>query len=384
MFNDKLIIVKTEIIKSNFKRVYIKDESIPYVGKYLPLQDKYSLFSKINPIFSELIFSTILDYKYCCTTKKVIFKNNDIILLFPESESNLQNCKRKNLQKVKEYIIMLILSVKFLHSRRIIHGNINPSNILLYSDDTIKLCNFKKSSIILSDFKQEFKSKMYKPNYRAPEVWNSDEWSFSSDIWALGCTIFYMLYGIPLFPIQNNDNEYISCLESWEYNIENKNGNSITIPSNWGNPDFHQLNLLILKMCNPNPKLRPSIFEIEQEFLLNKFDISKQMYICQYNHDHFISPAKNTIISALTNYSYEYKCLIILIYSYICTQPKFDHNIFRSSEIIAASLIGKINEDGKLNTEFNITNTYINIIKKNLQNSKFLFFNINKFFGIEK
>ena len=142
MFNDKLIIVKTEIIKSNFKRVYIKDESIPYVGKYLPLQDKYSLFSKINPIFSELIFSTILDYKYCCTTKKVIFKNNDIILLFPESESNLQNCKRKNLQKVKEYIIMLILSVKFLHSRRIIHGNINPSNILLYSDDTIKLCNF--------------------------------------------------------------------------------------------------------------------------------------------------------------------------------------------------------------------------------------------------
>ena len=44
---------------------------------------------------------------------------------------------------VYKYFVQILEGVDFLHQRNIYHSDIKPSNILLTSDDNIKLCDFR-------------------------------------------------------------------------------------------------------------------------------------------------------------------------------------------------------------------------------------------------
>eukprot|EP01080_Neovahlkampfia_damariscottae_P005360 gene5360-9168_t len=99
---------------------------------------------------------------------------------------------------VKLYTKQILYGLKYLHDNNIIHRDIKGGNILLTENGIIKLADFGHSkSLDQLDLKKSYKGT---PLWMAPEVANSFQYSKSSDIWALGCTIIEMLTGKPPYP----------------------------------------------------------------------------------------------------------------------------------------------------------------------------------------
>lgn len=87
----------------------------------------------------------------------------------------------------------IVCALGFLHSKGIVHGDIKPSNILLCGS-TIKLTDFSLSTFHTSESHRIHLKESYTENYRPPEVWNGQGYTYKGDIWALGCTFHEIVY----------------------------------------------------------------------------------------------------------------------------------------------------------------------------------------------
>ena len=106
----------------------------------------------------------------------------------------------------------IIQGLACLHRYDIIHGDLKASNILVYSNNNIKITDFTLST-------NRKWSNNYRPctqTHRPLEVWMGEKWNESVDIWALGCTIFELVYGKSLFVKQDKDAS-INALIDWNY-----------------------------------------------------------------------------------------------------------------------------------------------------------------------
>jgi serine/threonine protein kinase len=90
-------------------------------------------------------------------------------------------------------------AVECLHREMIIHADIKPGNILLMSDGNVKLTDFTLSTWALST-DDSFTHQCCTLIYRPPEYMIGKSWSFSVDIWALGCTFYEIYTGEILVP----------------------------------------------------------------------------------------------------------------------------------------------------------------------------------------
>ncbi|XP_074510925.1 serine/threonine-protein kinase ULK4 isoform X2 [Sebastes fasciatus] len=115
----------------------------------------------------------------------------------------------------------LVKGLKHIHESGIISSDLTPAKILLDGSGTLKFGNFclsKANGETLEDFytllstseeagqrdcKEDFDNIKKRlngpPTYRAPEVLQGSETNMSSDLWALGCTLYYMYTGKPPF-----------------------------------------------------------------------------------------------------------------------------------------------------------------------------------------
>ncbi|CAJ1062065.1 serine/threonine-protein kinase ULK4 [Xyrichtys novacula] len=115
----------------------------------------------------------------------------------------------------------LVKGLKYIHELGIIFSDLNPAKILLDGSGILKLSNFclsKAAGETLGDLfcmlsisegveEQEHKDnfdnlqKRLKgfPAYSPPEVLQGSETNMSSDLWALGCILYYMYTGNPPF-----------------------------------------------------------------------------------------------------------------------------------------------------------------------------------------
>ena len=99
--------------------------------------------------------------------------------------SNL--CKKiKNKKRVFKQIVE---AVRYLSKHGVIHGDIKPSNILIYEDETVKLNDLSLCRFVESKSTKQ----LYTFHYRAPEIDNNNV-SLKSDIYALGCTLYEIYF----------------------------------------------------------------------------------------------------------------------------------------------------------------------------------------------
>jgi serine/threonine protein kinase len=107
--------------------------------------------------------------------------------------ANYDFSKTLKMKIPKCFDIMLILhniclGVEYLHSRNIVHGDIKPSNILIFKDNkkyVAKLSDFSLSGLCFDRINNKY---AYTIGYRAPEVELKGSYDFKADIWALGQT----------------------------------------------------------------------------------------------------------------------------------------------------------------------------------------------------
>jgi mitogen-activated protein kinase kinase kinase 17/18 len=82
-----------------------------------------------------------------------------------------------------------------LHSNHISHGDIKSQNVLIGTDDHVKIADF--GAAVLNSSTHNEKSALFSgtPAFMAPEVARGEKHSPAADIWALGCTIIEMATG---------------------------------------------------------------------------------------------------------------------------------------------------------------------------------------------
>jgi predicted Ser/Thr protein kinase len=90
---------------------------------------------------------------------------------------------------VRKIIIQAAKGLEYLQRNKVVHRDIKPANLLVKDNYEIKITDFGLSvygtSSILSGT----------PNYISPEVLRKDPASYPSDIWSLGCVMYYLLVG---------------------------------------------------------------------------------------------------------------------------------------------------------------------------------------------
>lgn len=111
-------------------------------------------------------------------------------------------------ERVAKYLISQILvALRHLHLKNIVHCDLKPENVLLASESSfpqVKLCDFGFARIIGE--KSFRRSVVGTPAYLAPEVLTSKGYNRSLDMWSVGVIIYVSLSGT--FPF--NEDEEIS------------------------------------------------------------------------------------------------------------------------------------------------------------------------------
>ena len=125
-------------------------------------------------------------------------------------EDRGKNWESYGIDAIKNITLGISKGLLHLHENDFIHRDVKPANIL------IDLSVFKKPRAVLCDLgltKQFCNDEHYRGTgyvvtrwYRAPEVALELNYGKPVDLWSLGCILFEMCFGLPLFQV-NDDKE---------------------------------------------------------------------------------------------------------------------------------------------------------------------------------
>lgn len=199
--------------------------------------------------------------------------------------------------RCREMFTDILKGLKFLHDSNIIHRDIKPSNLLINSDGTIKISDFGVS-MLLDNSNNAHLANLSKtvgtPVFYSPEICLGDEtWStfqltpsgtelvdddtaikdiaykmaFKMDIWALGITLFCLVFGkLPFYSqfemdlfnkIINDEPAYPTMDE-----IQSMQPYISKIPDN---QEYLAVRAILRNLLQKNPMDRPSVREIERD-----------------------------------------------------------------------------------------------------------------------
>ncbi|KAH6662760.1 hypothetical protein B0J14DRAFT_610135 [Halenospora varia] len=167
---------------------------------------------------------------------------------------------------VGKIAVAILTGLNYLYtSHRIMHRDIQPSNVIVNSKGLIKLFNFGVSSELLNSIAETFVGSV---GYMAPERINTAPYTIKSDVWAVGLTIIEAATSFfPFFAqYSNNDKRYpLSTLELLQHIV---NEPSPRLPKSDAFPSM--LHLFVKKCLMKDPKDRPSPQDllVRDEFIL--------------------------------------------------------------------------------------------------------------------
>lgn len=103
---------------------------------------------------------------------------------------------------VKCFIYQLVQAIHWCHSNFVMHRDIKPENLLINTQTkTMKLCDFGFARIVSQSSHHNLTDYVATRWYRAPELLlGATNYTFTVDIWAIGCIMGEITDGQPLFP----------------------------------------------------------------------------------------------------------------------------------------------------------------------------------------
>ena len=219
---------KCELGKGKFGHVFLAERlrdkklfAIKIVLKTNPTEEEYkinrwesTIFNCLHNIRNENIIKTIQRYE---SETKIFFvfeyvKGSDLKTYIKSNEYNHNIYSLTNLINIT---FQILNGVRCLHKYGIIHRDIKSANIMVNQDYTNDSKGTPKDSVKLVDFglsrilgKFEYSDDPYGSLcFKAPELIKHIKYNFKVDIWAVGVTLFYMIYGE--LPFEKGDKEEI-------------------------------------------------------------------------------------------------------------------------------------------------------------------------------
>ena len=153
------------------------------------LRQEISILKTLNHENIILMFDTFeSEREFCVVTEYAQGELFDI----------LQDDKRLPEVTVQKIAKGLTKALYYLHSKRIIHRDMKPQNVLIGPNSRVKLCDFgfaramSSNTIVLTSIKGT-------PLYMSPELVQEQPYDATSDLWSLGVILYELYCGQPPF-----------------------------------------------------------------------------------------------------------------------------------------------------------------------------------------
>uniref|UniRef100_A0A3B3R4F1 cyclin-dependent kinase n=1 Tax=Paramormyrops kingsleyae TaxID=1676925 RepID=A0A3B3R4F1_9TELE len=139
------------------------------------------------------------------TLHDIIHTDRSLTLVFEYLDSDLKqymdNCGNlMSMHNVKIFMFQLLRGLSYCHKRKILHRDLKPQNLLINDKGELKLADFglaRAKSVPTKTYSNEVVTLWYRP----PDVLlGSTEYSTPIDMWGVGCILFEMATGRPMFP----------------------------------------------------------------------------------------------------------------------------------------------------------------------------------------
>ena len=249
--------------------------------------------------------------------------------------------RRKLTEKIAKILYkQIILGIKHIHSKNIVHRDIKLENILIDLNNTVKICDFG-IGVILDSENQLLYDQCGTPMYMAPEILLSSKKKgykgFPVDIWSSGIALYIMLSGTLPFNIKKDE-------KSKEKNSENFGDDDINSQSN----NNYELQYSIVKK---NPKHIEKISDEARDLLhglLNK-DPNKRLTIDEIlNHPWLKSEESDKPYNINNKYKLFTKAEMIML-----SKNYIDYRIKGNDDLKEIFTLSNLNnskqEDNKIN-----------------------------------
>ncbi|XP_044884468.1 serine/threonine-protein kinase 32A isoform X2 [Mauremys mutica] len=248
--------------KGSFGKVCIvqkNDTKKMYAMKYMNKQ-KCVERNEVRNVFKELQIMQGLEHPFLVNLWYSFQDEEDMfmvvdLLLGGDLRYHLQQNVRFQEGTVKLFICELALALDYLQSRRIIHRDMKPDNILLDEHGHVHITDFNIATILTKGM-QVTTIAGTKP-YMAPEMFNSTKptgYSFAVDWWSLGITAYELLRGRRPYHIRSNisPNEIAHVFRTA----------TVMYPAAWSK----EMVSLLKKLLEPNPEERFAQLKDIQDF----------------------------------------------------------------------------------------------------------------------
>lgn len=199
--------------KGSFARVYLSEQKLTQVQFAVKAFNKeyltYSTKNSAKPcLLNEIQIMRELKHDSIIQMHDVYETENSIYLVLELIEGKtleeiLKKATKYNEAKYKTMIKSILEALSYLSSKKIMHRDLKPDNILVDKDDNVKVVDFGLATFI--DEKDYIFQKCGTPGYIAPEVFkyeaNKPETFYNDkcDVFSAGCIFFYMLFGTQFF-----------------------------------------------------------------------------------------------------------------------------------------------------------------------------------------
>jgi serine/threonine protein kinase len=191
-----------------------------------------------------------------------VFKNSEGIpcIILPLAMTDWRQYVESNRWQLEQFH-QILSGIQHLHSNSVVHGDIKPTNILVFNQDSqhiAKICDFGTSTII----NEHVSSALQTLPYRPPELLEDHErkHSFEADMWSIGVTLYEtIMCEICLF----YGGDEVTILKEIEKFFDG---------DEWKNfPTLGPVHALISKMLNKDPKSRITATEALEDLVFTSF-----------------------------------------------------------------------------------------------------------------
>ena len=226
-----------------------KEYALKVINKNTIIEKKY--FNYIMQEFEILKVLNgnpfILELHYAFQTANFLFMVVDLCI-----NGDISNAQ--SISNPKLLISELILSIEYMHNKKVIYRDLKPENVLLNSEGHIKICDFNLSKMNVSenDIALSFCGS---PLYLSPEMLDQKGVNFKADIYQIGLLIYEILVGRTAYKSEKLDILYDNISHN-RINFDDPGLNAITQD-------------LLKKILRRNPNERLSIKEIKSHEYFN-------------------------------------------------------------------------------------------------------------------